>query len=138
MNFLLLLKQNHVSEFFSFSTVFFQLEICDSDENAENSMSKDAKAAKTMTATLADELDNLMDISIEIASNKRMKKDYIKPFKLTFKDKDMEKKVRPRKNLNQVGTYHFFFYFIVWPSEGLHIQIQSFLCRWRLGSRFRQ
>lgn len=55
-------------------------------------MSKDV-AAKTMTATLADELDNLMDISIEIASNKRMKKDYIKPFKLTFKDKDMEKKV---------------------------------------------
>ena len=41
----------------------------------------------------ADELDNLMDISIEIASNKRMKKDYIKPFKLTFKDKEMEKKV---------------------------------------------
>ena len=34
-----------------------------------------------------------MDISIEIASNKRMKKDYIKPFKLTFKDKEMEKKV---------------------------------------------
>ena len=45
------------------------------------------------TSTLADELDNLMDISIEIASNKRMKKDYIKPFKLTFKDKEMEKKV---------------------------------------------
>ena len=42
---------------------------------------------------MADELDNLMDISIEIASNKRMKKDYIKPFKLTFKDKEMEKKV---------------------------------------------
>jgi hypothetical protein len=45
------------------------------------------------TSTMADELDNLMDISIEIASNKRMKKDYIKPFKLTFKDKEMEKKV---------------------------------------------
>ena len=43
--------------------------------------------------TMSDELDNLMDISIEIASNKRMKKDYIKPFKLTFKDKEMEKKV---------------------------------------------
>ena len=36
-----------------------------------------------------------MDISIEIASNKRMKKDYIKSFKLTFKDKELEKKVRP-------------------------------------------
>ena len=34
-----------------------------------------------------------MDISIEIASNKRMKKDNIKPFRLTFKDKDLEKKV---------------------------------------------
>ena len=40
-----------------------------------------------------EELDNLMDISIEIASNKRMKKDNIKPFRLTFKDKDLEKKV---------------------------------------------
>ena len=47
----------------------------------------------TKPTSLADELDNLMDISIEIASNKRMKKDYIKPFKLTFKDKEMEKKV---------------------------------------------
>ncbi len=34
-----------------------------------------------------------MGISIEIDSNKRMKKDYIKSFKLTFKDKDLEKKV---------------------------------------------
>ena len=46
---------------------------------------------------MADELDNLMDISIEIASNKRMKKDYIKPFKLTFKDKEMEKKVKKKE-----------------------------------------
>ena len=42
---------------------------------------------------LNEELDNLMDISIEIASNKRMKKDNIKPFRLTFKDKELEKKV---------------------------------------------
>jgi len=35
-----------------------------------------------------------MGISIEIDSNKRMKKDYIKSFKLTFKDKDLEKKVK--------------------------------------------
>jgi hypothetical protein len=35
-----------------------------------------------------------MGISIEIDSNKRMKKDYIKSFKLTFKDKELEKKVR--------------------------------------------
>jgi hypothetical protein len=34
-----------------------------------------------------------MGISIEIDSNKRMKKDYIKSFKLTFKDKELEKKV---------------------------------------------
>ena len=44
--------------------------------------------------TIADELDNLMDISIEIASNKRMKRDHLKPFKLTFKDKELEKRVR--------------------------------------------
>ena len=29
--------------------------------------------------SLSEELDNLMDISIEIASNKRMKRDYINP-----------------------------------------------------------
>ena len=45
------------------------------------------------STTYADELDNLMGISIEIDSNKRMKRDYIKSFKLTFKDKDLEKKV---------------------------------------------
>ena len=37
-------------------------------------------------ASLEEELDNLMDISIEIASNKRMKRDFIHPFKLTFRD----------------------------------------------------
>ena len=41
-------------------------------------------------ASLEEELDNLMDISIEIASNKRMKKDFIHPFKLTFRDKKVE------------------------------------------------
>ncbi len=51
-------------------------------------------AAAKKPATFAEELDNLMDISIEIASNKRMKKDHIKSFKLTFKDKEMEKRVR--------------------------------------------
>jgi len=35
-----------------------------------------------------------MDISMEIDSNKRMKKDHLKPFRLTFKDGDMEKQVR--------------------------------------------
>ncbi len=34
-----------------------------------------------------------MGISVEIDSNKRMKKDHIKSFKLTFKDKELEKKV---------------------------------------------
>ena len=46
-----------------------------------------------VVGNMADELDNLMDISMEIASNKKMKKDHIKPFKLTFKDREMEKKV---------------------------------------------
>ena len=51
-------------------------------------------ASTNITNTnLNEELDNLMDISIEIASNKRMKKDNIKPFRLTFKDKELEKKV---------------------------------------------
>ena len=49
--------------------------------------------ASTNASNLNEELDNLMDISIEIASNKRMKKDNIKPFRLTFKDKELEKKV---------------------------------------------
>ena len=50
--------------------------------------------ATTNTNNINEELDNLMDISIEIASNKRMKKDNIKPFRLTFKDRDLEKKAR--------------------------------------------
>ena len=32
-------------------------------------------------ASLEEELDNLMDISIEISSNKRMKRDFINPFR---------------------------------------------------------
>ena len=48
--------------------------------------------ASTNANNINEELDNLMDISIEIASNKRMKKDNIKPFRLTFKDRDLEKK----------------------------------------------
>jgi len=40
--------------------------------------------------SLEEELDNLMDISIEIASNKRMKRDYINPFRLTFRDPALE------------------------------------------------
>ena len=52
-------------------------------------------------ASLEEELDNLMDISIEIASNKRMKKDFIHPFKLTFRDKDME------RNYSQQNDYMY-------------------------------
>ena len=63
---------------------------------------QNSKSEAVKTTSLADELDNLMDISIEIASNKRMKKDYIKPFKLTFKDKEMEKKVMPELILSQL------------------------------------
>ncbi len=89
-------------------TYFFQLEIGDVEQ--ENNVRKGSIGGKASQigrigskggpksrgkkpATFAEELDNLMDISIEIASNKRMKKDHIKSFKLTFKDKDMEKKV---------------------------------------------
>lgn len=56
-----------------------------------------AAAAPSGGGNMADELDNLMDISIEIASNKRMKRDHLKPFRLTFKDKDLEKRVRGRR-----------------------------------------
>ena len=52
-----------------------------------------AVVAVSANTNINEELDNLMDISIEIASNKRMKKDNIKPFSLTFKDQDLEKKV---------------------------------------------
>ena len=41
------------------------------------------------TNNINEDLDN---VQIEIASNKRMRKDNIKPFRLTFKDKDLEKK----------------------------------------------
>ena len=77
-----------------FQSLPTQLEISDEKSGAEVSKSGQATdASHKATASLAEELDNLMDISIEIASNKRMKRDYIKPFKLTFKDKEMEKKV---------------------------------------------
>ena len=36
--------------------------------------------------------EDLDNVQIEIASNKRMRKDNIKPFRLTFKDKELEKK----------------------------------------------
>jgi len=52
----------------------------------------EAGAEMERKASLEEELDNLMDISIEIASNKRMKRDFIHPFKLTFRDKDIERK----------------------------------------------
>ena len=43
--------------------------------------------------SLADNLDYLMDMSIEITSNNKMIKNYIKPITLTFKDEQMERKV---------------------------------------------
>jgi len=67
-------------------------------------------------ASLEEELDNLMDISIEIASNKRMKRDFIHPFKLTFRDKDIERKY------SQQNDYMY----------KLHVQIFSVLHRWSL------
>ena len=80
-----------------------QLEICDDEVIEASNKSttvgvsgiggQPTEASEKNKVSLAEELDNLMDISIEIASNKRMKKDHIKSFKLTFKDKDMEKKV---------------------------------------------
>ena len=101
----------------------FQLEINDENE----AMSKGSEAVGGCTSTskaaserLADELDNLMDISIEIASNKRMKKDYIKAVKLTFKDKDMEKKVNLIMNIIIILCDHSFL-FPVLPSKRLHL-----------------
>ena len=93
---------------------FFQLEIGDDDTSVSKRASITGVEAGAGTAlgvpggasatsaevsvasaakTLNEELDNLMDISIEIASNKRMKKDHIRPLRLTFKDKDLEKRV---------------------------------------------
>ena len=46
-------------------------------------------AMSANTNNINEDLDN---VQIEIASNKRMRKDNIKPFRLTFKDKELEKK----------------------------------------------
>ena len=62
-----------------------------------------AIVASTNTNNINEELDNLMDISIEIASNKRMKKDNIKPFSLTFKDQELEKKVGGARGGSQIS-----------------------------------
>ena len=89
----------------SFLSFFFQLEICADDEVLEASSCKNTtqvassiggpavEVSERNKVSLAEELDNLMDISIEIASNKRMKKDHLKSFRLTFIDKDIQKKV---------------------------------------------
>ncbi|XP_042869482.1 adenylyl cyclase 78C-like isoform X2 [Penaeus japonicus] len=42
------------------------------------------------TSTFAQEVDNLMDNSIEIESNKRMRAEHMNPVTLTFKDPEME------------------------------------------------
>ncbi|TRY71944.1 hypothetical protein TCAL_03937 [Tigriopus californicus] len=73
---------------------FENLEMTEDEVEASGrhpSIHGDLKSVQRPT-TLADEVDNLLDISMEIASNKRMKRDHIKPFRLTFKDKDMENK----------------------------------------------
>ena len=100
------------------------MEICADDEVLEASSCKNTtqvassiggpavEVSERNKVSLAEELDNLMDISIEIASNKRMKKDHLKSFRLTFIDKDIQKKVR------FFPPYHFssFFY--------LHISLE--------------
>ena len=60
------------------------------NDPSHNAIVSSGKNPNQLTEEL---LDNLMDISMEIASNKRMKKDHIKPFRLTFKDKELEAKV---------------------------------------------
>ncbi|XP_047494880.1 adenylyl cyclase 78C-like isoform X2 [Penaeus chinensis] len=42
------------------------------------------------TSTFTQEVDNLMDNSIEIESNKRMRAEHMNPFTLSFKDPEME------------------------------------------------
>ena len=110
--------------FIIFFIFVFQLEICADDEVLEASSCKNTtqvassiggpavEVSERNKVSLAEELDNLMDISIEIASNKRMKKDHLKSFRLTFIDKDIQKKVR------FFPPYHFssFFY--------LHISLE--------------
>ncbi|XP_071744733.1 adenylyl cyclase 78C isoform X2 [Lepeophtheirus salmonis] len=70
---------------------FRNLEISDESsqvtKNSVNVKSKDVRPK-----TMAEELNDLMDISTEIASNKRMKREHIQPFKLTFKDVELERK----------------------------------------------
>ena len=54
--------------------------------------------ASANTNNINEDLDN---VQIEIASNKRMRKDNIKPFRLTFKDKELEKKACSNAEMNE-------------------------------------
>ena len=106
LSYYLLISDLIVHIFHHLFYLFFQLEICADDEVLEASSCKNTtqvassiggpavEVSERNKVSLAEELDNLMDISIEIASNKRMKKDHLKSFRLTFIDKDIQKKVR--------------------------------------------
>ncbi len=86
--------------------------------------------ATTTGGNMADELDNLMDISMEIASNKRMKKDHIKPFRLTFKDGDMERKYCHQRDYTFKSSLFCLVgvWIVVFASEIFQIQLHNDWC----------
>lgn len=46
-----------------------------------------------MALSTIEQVDDIIDQSIEIATNKRMRSANVNPWSLRFKDKDMERKV---------------------------------------------
>lgn len=53
----------------------------------------DIKQTATFQQNTIEQIDDIIDHSIEIESNKRMRSEYVNPWTLRFKDCDMEKKV---------------------------------------------
>ena len=49
-----------------------------------------------------DNVDCMMNMSIEITSNNKMIKNYIRPITLRFKDEEMETKVNKQKNTDDL------------------------------------
>lgn len=62
------------------------------DEKKGTSIRK-ASTHRPLTPTVSEEVDELIQQSIEIESNKKMRKDHLHWFSLTFKSADAETKV---------------------------------------------
>lgn len=65
------------------------------DGESGSAIPSGTKQRRQVGLTMSEEVDELIDHCIEIESNKRMIKENVKWFSLTFKSKDMELKVNP-------------------------------------------